>query len=471
MHPQVWWCRRFGLIPLLLIISTAARSAEVVPTIAGQPISEYQNRRKALLERAGDVVVILGARGEDFGEFDRFRQDNDFMYLTGIERPGAMLILVPEDLSREGKPREIAFLPARIPFQERWEGRQDGPGAEAEGKFGIEEVAPTDQFYPRLISILAGPEEPTEGSDRPVVTVHTRTPRGRSTAGSKEAEFVETLRKVALRARVEDVSVHLAALRLIKSEAEVKVLQEAIDITIDAHQDAARTIRPGAFEFQVQAALEYAFARNGAERPGFFSIVGSGPNSTIPHYHANRRQIEEGDLVVVDIGAERNYYTADITRTYPASGQFTDRQRDIYQLVLDAQRAAEEAFEPGKSTMQDLQRVAQQVMRDSPLRDTQGRTMDRYFNHGLGHWLGMHVHDVGDSSKPIPNGAMFTIEPGIYIAEEELGVRIEDNYLATPEGLVKLTAALPVEADDIELMMQSRTGQPVESLQEQNGAP
>ncbi len=446
-------CRTMGLCLLFLSAASLSRSAEPLE-IAGQPLSEYQDRRQALLDRTGELVVILGARSADFGEFDRFRQRNDFMYLTGIERPGASLILVSAELAGDGQAREIAFLPPPSPFQVRWEGPQDGPDEETARKFGFEEVASSEDFYARLVAILANAEANEDNSNRSVINVFTHTPRNQGPPGSKEAEFVETLRKVAPRARVQDVSSHLAALRLIKSKSEQKTLQKAIDITIEAHQDAALAIRPGAFEYQVQAALEFAFARNGAERPGFFSIVGSGPNSTIPHYHTNRREIEDGDLVVVDIGAEFHYYTADITRTYPASGQFTDRQRDIYQLVLDAQRAAEETFEPGQTTLRDLQRAAAEVMRDSPLRDSQGRTLDRYFNHGIGHWLGMDVHDVGDSSKPIPEGAVFTIEPGIYIAEENLGVRIEDDYLATADGLVKLSSALPSKPEDVERMMQ-----------------
>lgn len=446
------FCRTMSLSLLLLSVASLSRSAEL-GEIAGQPVSEYQGRRQALLDRTGDLVVILGARSEDFGEFERFRQKNDFMYLTGIERPGAILILVPEDLALDGQPREIVFLPPPDPFLVRWEGPLDGPGAETAQKFGIEEVASTEDFYARLVVILARLEVKDDGANRPIVTVHTQTPRGQGSPGSRESEFLETLRRVAPQTRVQDVSGHLAALRQIKSKSEQKILQTAIDITIESHQDAAITIRPGVYEYQVQAALEFAFARNGAERPGFFSIVGSGPNSTIPHYHTNRRRIEEGDLVVVDIGAEFHYYTADITRTYPASGRFTDRQRDIYQLVLDAQRAAEAAFEPGKTTLRDLQQAAANVMKESPLRDSEGKTLERYFNHGIGHWLGMHVHDVGDSSRPIPEGAVFTIEPGIYIAEEDLGVRIEDDYLATADGLVKLTEALPSEPDDVERMM------------------
>jgi Xaa-Pro aminopeptidase len=191
---------------------------------------------------------------------------------------------------------------------------------------------------------------------------------------------------------------------------------------------------------------------------GFPSIVGSGFYSTVLHYNENRKRIDAGDTIVVDIGAEYSYYTADITRTYPATGKFTERQRAIYQLVLDAQRAAERAYKPG-ATIGDLQQAARDMMRRSSLRDRQGNTLDRYFIHGLGHWLGMDVHDVG-SYGPLPVGSVFTIEPGIYIPEEKLGVRIEDDYLVTETGLVKMSAKIPCEIDDIERLMSGSKSAP-----------
>jgi Xaa-Pro aminopeptidase len=180
--------------------------------------------------------------------------------------------------------------------------------------------------------------------------------------------------------------------------------------------------------------------------------VGSGIYSTVLHYNENRRKIESGDLIVVDIGAEYSYYTADITRTYPAAGKFTPRQREIYQLVLEAQRACEKAFKPGETSIGQLQQVAIGVMKASPVRDKQGKTLERYFTHGLGHWLGMDVHDVGSYGK-IPVGAVFTIEPGIYIPDEQLGVRIEDDYLATDKGLIKLSSKIPSDPDAIEALV------------------
>jgi Xaa-Pro aminopeptidase len=253
-------------------------------------------------------------------------------------------------------------------------------------------------------------------------------------------------------------------MRKLKSTAEISLLQKAIDITGEAIRDIATNLKPGMYEYEVQAILEAAFTRNGSERPGFPSIVGSGIFSTILHYSENHKKIDAGDLVVCDIGAEYSLYMADITRTFPASGKFTPRQREIYQLVLNTQAHAAANWRPGM-TNRDLHQFAVEFLQKSPLRarDLDGReyTMDHFFIHGLGHYLGMDVHDVGNYSKPMQVGEVFTIEPGIYIQTEKLGVRIEDDYLVTPENtLRKLSAAIPSAPDDIERIMATASPRP-----------
>ncbi|HSO76083.1 MAG TPA: Xaa-Pro peptidase family protein, partial [Blastocatellia bacterium] len=420
--------------------------------LANQPKSEYAKRRQALMQKLKDgIVVLIGQREEDLGEVARFRQKNDFMYLTGVETPAASLILVPAGLI-PGKPAsETVFIPPRNPTHEQWNGVQLGPGKEAENIFGVQEVAGSDRFKDRLNDLLnSAAFKGDSGSRR--ARLYTIIPDGKTAEIERETHFVARIRQATPHVTIIDVSPIIAEMRKVKSAAEIALLQKAIDITSEGQREAARTIRPGAFEYEAQAAIEAAFARNGSERPGFPSIIGSGIYSTILHYNTSRKKIEAGDLVVVDVGAEYSYYTADITRTFPASGKFAPRQREIYQLVLEAQRAAERAFKPGVSTIASLHSTAAGVMRASPLRDSKGNTLDKYFIHGLGHWLGMDVHDSGDYST-LPTGAVFTIEPGIYIPEEKLGVRIEDDYLATDTGLVKLSRALASEPDDVERMM------------------
>lgn len=438
------------IILLCGLIPAAAMTGEGM--LANQPLNEYAARRQKLLSQVKDgVIVLLGAREEDLGEVGRFRQKNDFMYLSGVETPGAFLILVPAGLIADKPAQEILFIPPRNLTQEKWTGPQMGPGPEAEKLFGIQQVLPSDKFFSTLLDIV-GSAPRTEGRGQGA-KIYTLVPGGPDATMSREGRFVETLRGVSPAYRIIDVARTIGEMRKIKSASEQALLQKAIDISGEGQRDCRAFVKPGVFEYEVQAVIEAAFTRNGSERPAYPSIVGSGFYSTVLHYNENKKRIDDGDLIVVDVGAEYSYYAADTTRTYPASGKFTERQRQVYQLVLDAQRAAEKAFKLGESTTASLKQVAAEVMRSSPLRDSHGNTLDRYFIHGLSHWLGMDVHDVGDYSRPLPVGSVITIEPGIYIPDEKLGVRIEDDYLVTENGLVKLSAKIPSDPDEIERLM------------------
>lgn len=449
----------FGALPL------PSRQAQAADNdrLAGIPKAEYQARRQRLMSQIKDgVVIMIGAREDEFGEVGRFRQKNDFMYLTGVETPSAYVMLVPAGLIGNKPARETLFIPARNRAQERWTGPQIGPGAEGEAAFGFQEVAPSGKLNEYTNDVFHSPAfEPKDG--KPPAKLYTIMPEGSTADIQRETGFIATLKQNYPGLQVADAAPIIAEMRKLKSAAEIALLQKAIDITGEGERAAASQIRPGAFEYEAQGALEGAFTRNGSERPGFPSIVGSGIYSTVLHYDQDHKKIDAGDTVVVDIGAEFSYYTADITRTWPASGKFTPRQREIYQLVLDAQRAAERAFKPGESTIAQLHGVAVATMKASSVRDKHGNTLEGYFIHGLGHWLGMDVHDVGNYSN-LPVGAVFTIEPGIYIPEEKIGVRIEDDYLVTDKGLVKLSRAIPSEPDEIERIMQSHmkeaAGQP-----------
>ena len=397
------------------------------------------------------VFVVAGRTEEEFGDDLKYRQDNWFMYLTGAETPGALLILNPAAAPGE---RETLYLPPRDLNEERWTGPQLGPGAEAESHFGFERVRSTATFADDLRAIFRS----ADGAAREcrIYAVLPSEPGGRY---SREAAFVDRVRETLGANRepacsILDARPALTALRRIKSASEIASLQRAVDITGEAQRDVARAMRPGLVEYEIEALVMAAFVRNGAMRAGFPSIVGSGNFSTVLHYADNSKRIDPGDLVVVDIGAEYDFYTADITRTWPASGRFTKRQREIYQLVLDAQEAAANGYRPGMS-IRDLNQVARDRMRASPLRDSAGKTLDGAFIHGLSHYLGMDVHDVGDVNAPLKPGDVITIEPGIYLADEKIGVRIEDDYLVTASGLEKLSRAIPSAPDAIEQAMAS----------------
>jgi len=246
------------------------------------------------------------------------------------------------------------------------------------------------------------------------------------------------------------------SMRVVKDADEVSRLRRAVDISVAGHIAAMRAARAGMWEYELEAALEDGFRRNGADRLGYPSIVGSGPNSTTLHYDVNRRKTENGDLVVIDAAAEWGQYTADVTRTFPGNGKFTPRQKAIYDLVLGAQQAAFDAVRPGV-TMRQLDDIARRYMREHSGNLCGQLTCDdrEFFNHGLGHPIGMDVHDVG-ISRPLEPGMVITLEPGIYIQAEQLGVRIEDDVLVTAKGGEWLSAGAPRTTDAIEKLMSGR---------------
>jgi Xaa-Pro aminopeptidase len=421
--------------------------------LRGIPLAEYAARRAAAAAAFPDgLLVVRGTVEEEFGDVGRFRQNNWFMYLTGCETPGAFLVVNTFAPPAE---RDVLYLPARNPAQERWTGPQVGAGEDAERAYGVHEVRDQAAFAEDLRSTV---DKLARGGKRP--TLYTVAPSGADARYTRDGAFADSLRQLlgpsaTAKVPVADATAALAELRRAKSPAELAQLARAIAITLEAERDAAKTLAPGRAEYEVEAAILAAFVRNGSQRPGFPSIVGSGAYSTVLHYNENTKRVDAGDLVVVDIGAEYNYYTADITRTFPASGRFTPRQREVYQLVLDAQEAAARAYAP-RMTIRDLHAVAVETMRRSPLRDARGATLDMSFIHGLSHYLGMDVHDVGDVSAQLRPGDVITIEPGIYLPEEKLGVRIEDDYLVTETGLVKLSKDLPSTPDEIERLVGPR---------------
>jgi Xaa-Pro aminopeptidase len=397
---------------LLIVLFFASPAMEAIEK---EPLQEYRSRRERLVRSVQDsVVVLFAAPDQDLVEY---RQENNFYYLTGFDEPDAMLLLDASSTPFE----EYLFIPPRRPAEERWTGEKLGPGADAERKTGFQHVLPSSEFAAVLGRTAA---------------------RGKTVYGLKE-DFERT-RAIVSNLQMSDVGPLVAALRQVKSATELALLERAIQITMKAHEAAARTIAPGVMEYEVEAAIEYEFRRNGAERPGFPSIVGSGPFSTILHYDKSTRKMEAGDVVVVDIGAEYGGYSADITRTYPVSGKFSPRQREIYQIVLDAQDAGIRAVKPGVSMGNTgIHKVTSDLIRS--------KGYGNNFIHGTSHHIGLHVHDVGSTNRLEP-GMVITVEPGIYIPEEQLGVRIEDDILVTADGY-RILSDFPRKIADIEALM------------------
>ncbi|MGA8767878.1 MAG: M24B family metallopeptidase, partial [Candidatus Acidiferrales bacterium] len=244
------------------------------------------------------------------------------------------------------------------------------------------------------------------------------------------------------------------------SAGELALMQKAIDVSVDAQFDAMRRMRPGMFEYQIAARMKEIHEAGGCSREAYAPIVGAGFNSTVLHYSALDAEIKDGDVVVIDVGGEYGGYAADITRTLPANGTFTPRQREIYDIVLGAQNAALAAVKPGVVLTGDkgsLQAIVTEYI-NTHGHDKEGRTLGRYYPHGVSHHLGLDVHDPGDRARPLEPGMVVTVEPGIYIPEENIGVRIEDDVLVTKDGYQLLTARLPRTADEIEkIMAEART--------------
>jgi len=412
----------FALAPL------AGAASEPAPPAQPFPPEVYQARRARVMKELKTGVAVLYARGEE--DADGFRQDGDFLYLTGINEAGAVLVLAPAERVR----KEILFLAARDPDEEQWVGVRPAIGDSLRRATGIDRILRVSSLSGVVMGLLQGggplhmigDPGKVDGPAAPEMTLY-----GKLTDRIPGIE-------------IEDRTMLLPALRSVKEPRELDRMARAIDATVAAHHVAAQSIRPGVEENWVAGLLDLEFKRGGAVRPAFPPIVGSGKNSTILHYPEHSATIADGSLVVVDIGSDYGRYAADVTRTYPANGRFTAEQRHVYEIVLRAQQACIDMIRPGVY-MEDVQRKAEDVIRAAGYRD--------YFIHGVGHFVGLDVHDSGVYRKPLQSGMVVTVEPGIYIPEKALGVRIEDEVLVTPNGHRLLTASLPREPDAVEAMM------------------
>ncbi|MEJ2339339.1 MAG: Xaa-Pro peptidase family protein [Gemmatimonadales bacterium] len=421
--------------------STIAVSAPGEP-IRIAPATSTAARRVRLGEEVGDGVLLVPSATTksiegDYPQDSDFRQDNNFFYLTGLEVPDSWLVMI----AAGGELRaQILFIPERKPAEEMWTGPKPS-FQEASKLSGIVDVRAVSDFEETAVEPLK--------QDAGVEAIYAPL-----NPHSRHDPHIQTLLFEG-RTEVQDLEPALARLRLVKDPFEIEMLRRAIAITDGAHVAALRTARPGMYEYELEAVIEYNFRRGGAERVGFPSIVGAGPNSVVLHYDKSRRRMEEGELVVMDIGAEYSYYSADVTRTIPVSGRFTSRQREIYDLVLGAQEAALTAVKPG-NTLMDVERAARVYLQEHGAGKCGPKSCNDQFPHGVSHWLGMDVHDVGDYTVKLEPGMVLTVEPGIYLADESIGIRIEDDVLVTETGYELLSSA-PRDPDEIEALMAEAT--------------
>lgn len=472
---------------LAIALLAAAGAAE-----AGPLQDDLQARRARVMDALtpGTLAIVWSAPTRVYShdvEYE-YRQDSDLLYLTGITQPETILVLMPGNATR----REILFIREPDARREHWEGHSLTP-AEATERSGIRTVLRLNQFEPFIAAMFsrramgADADEYArfftaldEGRARLAVLLEPQ--RDLSTPPGPARRFASDLRERFFGFTVDDLRPIVADLRQIKTPYEQDVMRKSLAISSEAHKAGMRAAAPGKHEYEVEAAIEETYLRNGAMSWGYPSIVGSGPNATILHYTESSRRMEPGDLLLVDAAGNYQGYTGDITRTYPVDGTFSREQREIYAIVLAAQEAGMKAAVPGARTSA-VQAACDEVLRAGLARlglvtDTSGQQFKIWATHGVVHMIGMDVHDVG-SRRTLEPGMTFVIEPGIYIREaaldglprtpenlafidkvrplvekyKNIGVRIEDSFLLTPAGLERLSSAVPRTIEEIERFM------------------
>jgi len=443
-----------ALLGAIFVFWGSAQATQAQERRDREPNSVYAARRAKLAAQVDAPILLWGFTGrEEFAQAYIFRQEDNFYYLTGHNEEGAGLILLPAARGNPGRatawegPEELLFLPPKNPTKEKWNGPRMSPSDPGvQSRTGFAAVMPYSEMRAAL-----------EGLAKLYPTLYTILPYEKENGGyPHEKAVVDWIHSSVPQTKLKDIRSSIGELRQIKSPGEISFLKQAIELSLDAQLAAMRMMRPGLHEYEIAAKMVEIHALGGSEAEGYAPIVGAGPNSTVLHYDRLARKIEDGDIVVLDVGAEYSGYSADITRTLPANGKFTPRQREIYEIVLGAQNAALAAIKPGMDYCQKGAKSAYRISYDyinSHGKDLHGKSLGQYFIHGLGHHIGLDVHDPGESCKPLEPGMVITVEPGIYIPEENLGVRIEDDLLVTETGYKFLSERLPRDPAEIERIM------------------
>lgn len=463
--------RRSVYVATALLLAASVSSAQISR-------AEYAQRRDSLAARAPNGVILAFGAPEPAHDYLAFFQDPNFLYLTGLREASAALVMVKQ----AGKTTSTLFVQPKDPAREVWTGSRLGV-QNTSGELGLPGRS-FDDLRRVLDSLLA--------TGLPLRVVGNFGGE-ESTTLTADAQFVGSLRERRPSLEVTDFTPEVLRLRGRKSAAELELIRRAVEITNLAHREAFQAAEPGMNEFELQALIEYMFRRNGADRPAFATIVGSGPNSTTLHYNANDRFINAGETIVMDIGASYRGYSADVTRTIPANGTFTPEQRAIYQIVRDAQSAAEKEAKVGGSLLA-MSNASDAVLAAGMARlgliESAAATYDceggqqcpqyrMFYMHGLGHGIGLEVHDPDQYyTGPIGVGSAFTLEPGIYVRAnaldvlpdtprnramiaklrpaltkyQNIGVRIEDDYIVTEKG-VEWLSRVPREIPEVEALM------------------
>jgi Xaa-Pro aminopeptidase len=467
----------------------------------GSELSEdLAARRERMMERLGpDAMAVLFSAPERNYSHDvdyEYRQDSNFYYLTGLLQRDSILVLMPGNASR----REILFVSDRNPEREHWNGRLLSH-AEAGELTGVRTVMSRTQFEP-FVAAMLGRRGSGEIGEKEAAPFFEALGAGRARVGlvlqaggiadplSQPQDFARRIRERYVGFQAIDMTPMLTDLRLIKTPYERRTLIKSLEISSDAQMAGMRAARPGGWEYEVEAAIEAVHRSRGAVSWSYPSIVASGPNATILHYNENNRQMQAGDLLLVDAAANYEYMSGDITRTYPIGGVFTQAQKDIYAIVLQAQEEAMKVARAGTPLSQvhdkTVEIIKAGLLRLGLITDAGGDQYRMWYTHGANHYIGIDVHDVGERSRPLQAGMAFVIEPGIYIRQSaldslpmtaehralvdriqpavrkylDIGVRIEDAFLLEETGLRRLTTSVPRTIEEVESFMRMRTPAP-----------
>lgn len=428
----------------------------------------HEDRREAFKKKIVGGVAILPSAVQAMRTHSteyRYRQDANFYYLTGFDEPEAVCVIAPDHPEHQ----YILFVRPRVPEQEVWTGKRAGVEG-AKDRFGADAVYPIEDFDEKIPEYIGISERlyygfgVNEAFNQKIIELLKESRRNRLRNGTGPTTLIDPT----------DI---LAEMRLIKNERELERIRKAVDISVEAHIAAMQTVRPGMYEYELESLIDSIYRKNGGMGPAFLTIVASSANATTLHYTTNDRQIEDGDLVLIDAGCEYQYYCGDITRTFPANGKFTDVQRAVYQSVLDVQCEIIESIRPGVSIGDPAQKAVEMLteamLQLGLLEGEKEKLIEegeyrKFYMHSVGHMLGVEVHDVaktreGEEYKTFQPGMVMTVEPGLYVNPESenvpaeylgIGVRIEDNILVTESGCEVLTAGVPKTIDDIEELME-----------------
>ncbi len=418
---------------IIIVLVASALAFSGAMQAATNDADVFKARREALMKKLdGGVAVIYGATDDSGGIVKgQFVQESSFYYLTGISEPGAALLLAPG----ERRYKEILFLQPRNPEVENWDGRREPLGDALDEATGFEKVLRINALPASLTAMLQRSKKAIFLG--PIVSATADIPKALSILRDGQSRVPGT--------RLQNMADLIPEMRRIKDDQEIEQIQKAVDVTGKGIVAAMKSVEPGMLEFQLQSVVEHAYEMEGAQFLGFSTILAWGPNTTVLHYGQNNQPIQETGLVLIDTGAAWQHYSADVTRTIPVSGTFSPRERELYELVLKASDAAIQKVQVGADYYDDVHMTAKGLLDDAGY--------GQYFIHGTGHFLGLDVHDAGNYDLPLKAGVVITVEPGIYIPEEGIGIRIEDDILVTKDGPVLLSRHIPRTVLEIESAM------------------